>query len=434
MARRKTNTYEDQGTEAERPDTPETTGATADDGHMDFNDPETGAGHDAGGDDGLGNRGDEEPEPHDDKHQDDGKPDAPEGPNHEATAEVLDTHDGAEPEKEYDLDAAEQDTDNTHTDGGNGLHQEDYIDGDDAAELAVAEAEQHRDDDDTSLHSSDIGRRINTGSRVMVHSTLAPANRDETMVGDHPEQEKGLRPLAPLDGQTRTDDAGRPYDGDSLHTVEKGLPVGQGVIEHVHAPTASGGVPEGILSARAPVPVSGHERDPARYAEREHKSKLGTLLGDAEHRFLDLAEDMRIKGAVTFTLAQIGATVRTAENLVEAGLLKAEAALGGDFFPNGNKIYSLTDLSPLADRVRRRAMSNRGPFLHPDLALARMLLVELRSFAHPDLENDYHAQRAACRVIDRIREEINGNAANHRHPDPARNSEPDPDIIDWNEP
>lgn len=343
MARRSTTTKNTPDTT----EAPETTGATADDGHMDFNDPETGAGHDAGGDDGLGPDAAGEPEAHDDKHADDGKPEQPEGPNADATHEALTAGpEGAEPEKVYDEEAAKQDTDNTHEDGNNGLHQEEYVSGDDATELARAEAEHHLSHDtgeDTSLHSGDVGRRINLSSETMVHSTLAPANRDETVVGDHPEREKGLRPLGPLDGLNRTDDAGRPYTGDSLHTAEKGLPVGQGVIEHVPAATASGSVPEGILSARAPVPVSGHERDPARFALREARSTLDTMLGDAEHRFLDLAEDMRIKGAVTFTLSQIGATLRTAETLVSAGFLKAEKALGGDFFPNGNEIYSLLD-------------------------------------------------------------------------------------------
>ena len=310
--------------------------------HMDFNDPDTGNHHEPGGEvqdpdaDPSRNAGGAD-------HEDADEAPAPEDTaNREATEQVLATHDGAEPEKEYDLDAAAQDTDNTHEDGNNGLHQEEYLDGDTTADLGRQEAveySQHGTADDTSLAPGDIGRRLNLQNPGVVHSTLAPANRDETIVGEHPETEKGLRPLAPLDGQTRTDDAGRPFDGDTLHTTEKGLPVGQGVIEHVHAPTATGSVPEGIMSTRAPVPVSGHQRDPARVWQRNKRA--GFTLYDAQHAFLDHAEDMKVKGADTFTAAQVGAKEVTADALVEAGLLAKQEALGGAFFPNGSSIYRL---------------------------------------------------------------------------------------------
>ena len=78
-------------------------------------------------------------------------------------------------------------------------------------------------------------------------------------------------------------------------------------------------------------------------------------------------------------------------------------------------------------------MSNRGPFSHPDIALARVMLSDLRSFAHPDLENDYHAQRAMCGVIDKIRSELNGHSGDNS---PSRAAVPGncDEIIDWNDP
>lgn len=313
--------------------------------HMDFNDPETGNHHEPGGE---VQDPDADPDAHaGDKHEDDGKPAPAEGANHDATAEVLDRqHDGvvgAEPEKEYDLDAAVQDTDNTHQDGNNGLHQEEFITGDDHDDLARQEAVEYSQNgaaDDTGLAPGDIGRRLNLQNPGALHATLAPANRDETIVGEHPETEKGLRPIAPLDGVNRSDDAGRPYDGDSLHTAEKGFPVGQGVIEHVHAPTATGSAPEGIMSARAPAPVSGFQRDPRRLAERQESSG-GLTLNDTHHALLDHAEDMKVKGADTFTATQVGAKEATADALVEAGLLEKQEAMGGGFFPNGSSIYRL---------------------------------------------------------------------------------------------
>jgi hypothetical protein len=315
--------------------------------HVDFDDPVTDNHHEGGGE---VQDPDAEPESHADHHQDDGSDEEPAGANHDATAEVLDGEhegiEGAEPEKEYDPTAAEQDTDNTHQDGNNGLHQEDYVDADTAADLGRQEAQEFDPaDDDTSLHPGDIGRRQNLRNEGAVHATMAPANRDETIVGEHPETEKGLRPLAPLDGVNRTDDAGRPFDGDTLHTVEKGLPVGQGVIEHIHAPTATGAAPEGIMSTRAPVPVSGVQRDPRRLQVRQglvHDGVYGLTLTDTHHALLDHAEDMRVKGADTFTAPQVGAQERTADELVEAGLLAKAPAMGGGFFPNASSIYRLT--------------------------------------------------------------------------------------------
>lgn len=87
-------------------------------------------------------------------------------------------------------------------------------------------------------------------------------------------------------------------------------------------------------------------------------------------------------------------------------------------------------------------MSNRGPFSHPDIALARVMLSDLRSFAHPDLENDYHAQRAMCGVIDKIRSELNVKTRKVSHDSSAGNGSAghnnqhssDDEIIDWNDP
>jgi hypothetical protein len=81
-------------------------------------------------------------------------------------------------------------------------------------------------------------------------------------------------------------------------------------------------------------------------------------------------------------------------------------------------------------------MSNHGPFSHPDIALARVMLSDLRSFAHPDLENDYHAQRAMCGVIDKIRSELNVRRGDNRPGDAGgivrgRDNRPDDKIIDW---
>ena len=51
-------------------------------------------------------------------------------------------------------------------------------------------------------------------------------------------------------------------------------------------------------------------------------------------------------------------------------------------------------------------MRNHPPFSHPDLVLARSALSDLRNFTHPDLENDAHAQRVMCRIIDALRAEL----------------------------
>lgn len=253
--------------------------------------------------------------------------------------------DGAPPNPEhvFDAEAWKQDTDNTHQDGGDGFHQEEYISAEDLPQVAAEEAHNAGDTDNGSLHPGDIAARINAQSATLTNTVMAPAGRDETIVGEHPEEEKGLRPPASVEGTNRSDDAGRPFDGGYLHTVDKGDPVGMGVNEHVPAPTASGAVPEGMRNMTMPVPVTTAVLPDARIAERQARAGGKLTLDPRHHAILDAAENLWRSNARKFSLGQTGGSIITAMQLVEAGFLTAIDVVGGAFMPNTSKAFELTE-------------------------------------------------------------------------------------------
>ena len=99
------------------------------------------------------------------------------------------------------------------------------------------------------------------------------------------------------------------------------------------------------MGTRAPVPVAGDTRDPERIGKRADMANQGRVpmaLTEAHHALLDNAEDMKGRGAKSFTANQVGAKAGTADALVDAGLLQSEEAMGGAHFPNAGKVYRLT--------------------------------------------------------------------------------------------